>query len=153
MPAWGAPRSSDAVRVLYDGDKVMHSSKSLAAIVTLAISAGLAGMACMAQPSVETIPGDDEAQAAPADQAAEVGHENTGEATEKCGFGGGFGWSGLGCGGFGWSGFGWSGIGCGGFFPGFWGGVGIPFNGVGCILPFNGLGVGGVGVGIGGGCW
>lgn len=123
----------------------MNSSKNLAAIVTLAISAGLAGMACMAQPSVEVIPGDDEAQAAPAEQAAEVGHENTGEATEKCGLGGGFGWSGFGwspfgCSGFGWSGFGWSGFGC-------LGPVGLPFNGVGCILPFNGLGFGCGGLG------
>jgi hypothetical protein len=135
----------------------MKSSNNLAVVVTFAISAGLAGMGCMAQSADDAMPGDDEAQAAPVEQTAAVGQEKTGEATEKCGFGGGFGLGGLGlgCGGFGLGGlgcggFGLGGLGCGGFFPGFggcFGGVGLPFGGVGCILPYGGLGLGCGGIG------
>jgi hypothetical protein len=71
----------------------MNSSKELAAIVALAVSAGLAGTGCMAQ-SADENEGQDE-MAAPADQKAD-GNEKIGEATQKCGWGGGFGFSGFG---------------------------------------------------------
>jgi hypothetical protein len=62
----------------------MNSSKELAAIVALAVAAGLAGTGCMAQSGDEN-EGQDE-MAAPADQKAD-GNEKIGEATQKCGCG------------------------------------------------------------------
>jgi hypothetical protein len=96
---------------------VMNSNK-LAAIVALALSAGLAGCMGQSEPGDDTTEGQDEVAAAPADQANDVNKEKTGEATQKCGFGG---WGGFGgCGGWGgWGGFGGCG-GCGGW--GGWGG-------------------------------
>ena len=118
------------------------NSKKLAALVALAISAGLTG--CAAQPDVadEATEGEDQAVAAPADESTAVAsNEKTGEAAEKCGFGwGGFG----GCGGFGWGGFGWGGIGFGGCGFG-WGG--FAWGG------FGWGGFGGCGCGGFGGCW
>ena len=70
----------------------MNSSKELAAIVALAVAAGLAGTGCMAQSGDEN-EGQDE-MAAPADQKAD-GNEKIGEAAQKCGFGG---FGGCGCG-------------------------------------------------------
>ncbi len=90
----------------------MNQSMKLAAIFTLAISAGLAG--CMAESADEATMGDDEAQPAPAPQATEVSHEKTGEASQKCGLGG-FG----GCAGLGLPGFGGLGCAAGGLFGGF----------------------------------
>jgi hypothetical protein len=128
------------------------NSKKLAALVALSLSAGLAG--CAAQTDAADDESQDEAITAPADESNAVANdEKTGEAADKCGFGGfggfgwggfgwgGFGWGGFGgCGGFGWGGFGWGGFGgCGGFG---WGG----FGGCGCG------GFGGWGGGFGG-CW
>ncbi len=103
----------------------MNSSNKLAAIVALALSAGLAGCMGQSEPTDDT-EGQDEVAAAPADQATDVNKEKTGEATQKCGFGGGWGgWGGFGgCGGCGGWGGGWGGFGgCGGWGGG-WGGWG-----------------------------
>jgi len=103
----------------------MNSSKKLAAIFALAISAGLAGTGCMAQPDAtdDATEGQDELAGAPADQATDAKSEKTGEAAQKCGFGGwGGGWGGWGGGWGGWGGYpGWGGWGWG--YPGWgWGG-------------------------------
>jgi hypothetical protein len=104
----------------------MNSSKNLAAVVTLAVAAGLAGTGCMAQSeAADETKGQDEMAAAPAEQTAGADHEKTGEAAEKCGFGG-----------------------CG--FCGF--GCPFPINGFGCPSPIGGL----AGFGCWGssfGCW
>jgi hypothetical protein len=113
------------------------NSKKLAAIVALAVSAGLAGTGCMAQSDDEATDGQDQA-AAPTAQVADAHSEKTGTASEKCGLGGfgGFGGCGL--------------FGAGIPFWGGWGGCGIfggPFYG-GC-----GFGGGWGGCGGFGGCW
>ena len=113
----------------------MNSSKKLAAVVALAISAGLAGTGCMAQgpDADQNTDGQDQA-AVPTQQAADANSEKTGTATEKCGlFGAGIpfwgGWGGCGifggpfwggCGGFGLGGFGCGGLGGFGGFGGCW---------------------------------
>jgi hypothetical protein len=79
----------------------MNSSKKLAAIFALAVSAGFAGTGCMAQSD-----GADETEAqhemtAPADQKTDANNEKTGEAAQKC-FGGFGGWGGFGGFGGGW---------------------------------------------------
>ncbi len=121
------------------------NSKSFAAIVALAVSAGLAGTGCMARSEDEATDGQDQVTAP--QQAADVHSEKTGTASEKCG-----GFGGFGCGGS-----------CGIPFWGGWGGCGIfggPFWGsCACSVPFAypltlGAcgGFGGCAGGLGG-CW
>ena len=83
----------------------MNSSKNLAAIAALAISAGLAGSGCMAQGADDATTDGQDQVAAPSQTA-----EQTGTASEKCGGLWGGGWGG------GWGGFG----GCGGWGGGWW---------------------------------
>ena len=119
------------------------NSKMLATLAALALTTALADVGCMARSSgTDEITDGQEELANGVDNQAP---ENTGEADQACGFGGGFGWGGFGWGGFGggWGGFGWGGFGCGGFGGG-WGGFG--WGGFG---GWGGCGCGG----FGGGWW
>ena len=116
----------------------MNSSMKLAAIVAIALSAGLAGCAAQTEGSDEITDGQDQAAAAQPGEESQPGDatkEQTGEAKEKCGCSGfngwGWGWPALGAVGFPWSGlFG----GCWGGWSGGWGGWSGGWGGwSGCI--------------------